>query len=1359
MANLNLRFYNKQGDPLNLEYVGPTASAPLDTSFIFRTNSQNSSPLQGYISLLDLSSNLIYMNLLDGSGFNITSWCNNVNSSINNGAKVSIVFTFDPAQNLSCVISGITISGGVATLSLNSYLGPVSISNDVVMYCQTRYQNLPGGYFSGTVYFNEVSAGLYENDQIFIVQEFIDTVSNDAFLGYPHTGSTGGTGSPAWRTRWDNNTYGNVDVTDIIFTYQIEENDPDISGDPAIINYQNIAIPIIQNASDYVQEGFVYTPETETPSRALQINVALNSSDAAAEIYERKLIVDDITSGTPEKILELQFYGQIIGEDERLNVLTQNLGRAFYGTDSVILKDHDPGEIFPNYVEINEKRKELMIAGEDIFPYIGSYKGLIGALKFFGYQDLRIKEYWLNLNYNKVTLQPLQENQAFLDNYLNTPFPNQQIAIADVLDNENSGKYRLEQTYGPNDQGEYVLNVSSENTLVPSRTYKKTALFGLYYDIVNTTDTVDPYGYPVTQETFAFTQEEVLLKLFALKERLKQSYLPLNARIVDITGEGVYFNVYNTKEWTDFLDRSDVESGNNIEFIANPDFGFIEDLRAFGVRDSTTSIQAPMNYFDVVDVYVSVAGPSGDAFVFAGSTGDLVQNFSATGGNPTIQLSRGKQYNFNLITAGYDLYFTTQPGFTQIDPLGIENNGASSGTVILNVNPQEQDQIYYYSSINTASLNGSADVFNSPVSDLGNTIPPLFNNQQYTVGQNSSLITSISNFYSLKENGLIKNLGDGLQDPVAYVDPITGQTYENPVGMPIVLELVSDRWVWDNLGQNWDTLELPSFTSQQAALTWGTIDFSAYNEIEWIIEKSQTQTGSGYYFSTRGFAVDFYKLAHFLPYTGEYNVTCLLYDSFNFINRKIVKSAIQVAPKQINIDAWTRYRENEIYLWDQTIRSWEDYQSIWEYPAEGKTFSQVSSQIPKEILDFAVYGNNSIQGQTLQVKADSSAVGASGNIVLNQKIIDIEKAYSLYISGSQYGNLIVFTQEEHGFISGSQVYLSGMMPEINSSWGIVIPPGSTGYSFEIPYVLGLTAGVGATSGAGSIAGATAYYVIPSYYPNQTVTGGGSISVSVGGRVIGATTSGSNLQATVNSIIQEINSFVTQPDYFAQSYGPDSVPAIVNIVADVNTGNIGNDNSLTALVTGSLEIISIDPTLTGGSTGTNSYVDWNPATDGFPVESLKYYGTKNLTWDTFNESIWDDTYAHGWYDFEYQSGWLGGFEIHSSKVGDNIKVSTGNETFPFPTGVTFSATGGITGPSGYITLGAVAEQLNSSDDPNITNFYYRVIPSDSGDLLTTNGPVSPVFNSFPVNAGSYAVPDTVPGAPSVLLVSFTYATGP
>ena len=1340
MANQKLRFFDKKGEPLNFEYVGPTASAPLDNKFYYRAE-QGTTPSSGYLSISNYSNNQIVLNLIDSNSYNLTGWVDSVNDTILQGGKITFRISWYPAQVIEAQIVSASIAGSIVTLTFSKYVGPTQISTDTPLLCETFGIKLPGGYFKGTIYFEPVSAGLYENEQIFVVQDFIDSSSNDIFIGYPHAGSTGATGNPYWRSRWENNTYGSVDVTDIIFTYQIEENDPEIGGDPSIVNYQNIAFPVIQNLGDYYQNGYIVTPEAGTPSKALEINVGLNTTNVGAEIYERKLIVEDITTGTPEKIVEIEFYGQVIAEDERLDVLTKNLGRSFLLGDSVILRDHDSNEIFPDYIEINEKRKELMVAGEDIFPYIGSYKGLIGALKFFGYQDLRIKEYWLNLNYNRVTLTPLQQNQFFLDNYEKTIYPNQTILIADVLDNENTGKYRLEQTYGPNASGEYVLNVSGEDTLVPSRTYKKTALFGLYYDINRTTDQTDAYGYPVTEEAFAFTQQEVLLKLFALKERLKQSYLPLNARIVDITGEGVYYNIYNTKEWTDFLDRSDIDLGNNIEFIANPDFGFIEDLRALGVRTYPKSIQTPMNYGDSIEIDVTIVGPSGDAFRFSGYNSD----------NPILELERGKSYNFNLLTSGYDLYFTTDFYLSQIDPLGISNNGATGGIVQINVNPQEQNVIYYYSSVNTSKLNGSCQIIDAPVSDFGNVVPPLFNNQNYNSAQNSSMLEAIANFYTAKQNGELENLGDGVTDPISFIDPITGQPYVNPVGMPVILEYLPDRWVWDEMGQTWDSMNLPSFASQQASLTWQTIDFSAFNEIEWIVEKPQTQPGNGYYFSFRGFAVDFYKLAHFLPYTGTYNVTCYLYDAFNFQNSKILNSAITVEPRQILLDGWTRYRENEKYNWDFTIRSWDAYDSIWEYPAEGKTFDELTKQIPEEILEFATYGNNGIDGQSLQVLANIPAVGASGDFIINQNILDVSKAYSLLISGSQYGNLTIHTSVPNNFINGSQVFLSGFSDELDTAWQISIPSGATGYSFEIPYVLGLTAGVGATSGISSIAGGTAYYLLPSYYPNQKVTGGGSISVSINNRVIGATSSGSNLQATVNSIVQEVNSTFTQPDYFAQSLSPNSIPATVSIVADTSTGNIGNGDILSVSVSGSLVLVSSDSLLGGGVTGSTDYLNWNPLSDDFPVTSLKYYGTKNLTWDTFNESIWDEAYAHGWYDFEYQNGWLGGFEIHSIKGGDNIKVSTGNETFPFPTGVTFSGSS--------LTLGSAASQLNTSDDSHITNFYYRVIPATQTASLTTTGPVDTVFNSFPATGGSYNSPPTVPGAPPLLVVNFTYATGP
>lgn len=1430
MANLNLRFFDKQGDPLNFEYVGPTGSAVLDSTFAYYAINSGTTPAPGYMSFVDAdaASPQIYLNVLDRNGDNVSTWATSVYNAIVDGAKIRINLSVYPAQNLSFNITNISVSGSTVTLSISNVIGSTIISNQNNITLNTSYKNLPGGYFYGEMYFDPVSAGLYENQQIFIVQQFV--VGGTGELGYPHTNATGATGTPLWRTRWGNDTYGNTDVIDIIFTYQITENDPDIGGSPAIVNYQNIALPVEQYSSDFYSVAYPGYLQTSTVnSTALTINVALNAPDIAAEVYERRLIVEDITSGTPEKIVEILFYGQIIGQDSRLDVLTANLGRAFYQSDSNILRQHNPYEPFPNWIEINEKRKELMVAGEEIFPYVGAYKGLIGALQFFGYQDLRIKEYWLNLAYQKVKVSPLMENQMFLDKYDRSFMVNQSIQIADLLDNENSGKYRLEQTYGPDADGNYVLNVSGEDTLIPSKTYKKTSLFGLYYDINRASVLEDEYGYPIVEEAFLFSQEEILTKLFALKQRLKLTYLPLNARIVDITGEGVYFEVYNTRSWTDTMERNDIDSGFNFGVKANPPKGFIEDLRAFGLRTYPNAIQTPMNYFNDFDFTVSVIGPSGNAFSFVGPTGLQVSGF-----NPTITLQKGKTYNFNLTTSLYNFYLTTDPGYSQIDPLGVTNNGApgsTGGAVIINVNPQEQNVIYYYSSVNS-SLKGSINIVNSPISDLGNTSLPLASNQRYNSAQNSDMQTAISNFYYLKENGLIKSLGDGTSDPVQFVDPATGQTYKNPIGMPVILEAILDDWVWDEMGVSWSSLNLPEFKvgdlvdiksfqdpnapfygptgptgltgwtgttgggggqivntfydtqtytvklsstltntdltvnlltsaiQEMQLLTWANINFSNYNEVEWILEKPATQPGSPYYFQYRGPIMDYYKMAHFLPYVGEYTVTCNIYDSYNFKGNIIKKSLIKVDPVEIDLDAWSRYRENEYYSWNQTVRDWNSYNSIWEYPAEGKTYDELLKQLPPEIIEFSTYGNN-VQGtQDMLVKVPNTPIGASGNIVLNQNLYSITQAYSTKISGNQYNYITIFTDQDHGFIEGSKIFIENSSPQINGAWYVTIPEGATGNSFEIPVALAVDpTNIPFSAGIGSSGGNTILYIEPTYYPNQTVTGGGSIDIKVNGKSIGATSAGESLQSTVNSIVEVVNSVYTQPDYVAGVTGPNSIPAAINILANTVSGNIGNGDVLTAVVTGSLEVVSIDPSLSGGATAYSEYISWNQNYGSFPDENLRYWGYLTLSWDTLPTSTWDEAYAHGWYDFEYDNGWLGGFEIYSIKVGDNIKVSTGNETSPFPVGVTFAATGGITGPTGYITLSGAAGELNSSTEPHISNFYYQVIPYGSGDLLTTSGPVNTSFVTSSASAGPFTSPPTVPGAAPELIVSFTYATGP
>ena len=1382
MADSRLKFFNKQGNPLNFDYIGPTGPTPLDSKFTFITSPSGASN-PGDLDITEYSTYYEFLfNQYDLNDFSLVAWYNEAVDFISKGADIFVNGEVIGAKNFRAKVDSITFSGGQLAVNLlkDNYQGQSIIS--------------PGNQ----IYFDPVSTSLYENEQVFVLQELYNVSSSQIEYGLPHAGFTGATSGAKWRSRWYNDNYGESDVTDIIFTYSIEEQLDGGDGEPLIVNYPNMTFGVDLDTSDYYANGYLNTTSVE--SSALGINVALNGSEEAESVYERKLIIDDISSGTPEKVLEIDFYGQIIGEDERFKVMLQNFGRAFYKSDSVILRDHDPDEPLPNYLEINEKRKELLVAGDEIFPYMGSYKGLINAIKFFGYQDLRIKEYWLNLNYNAVRSEsPIQQNKQFLDSIRaqQTQGYSMSYQVGDILDNENSGKYRLVQTYGPDADGNYVLDVSSEDTLVPSRTYKKTSLFGLYYDLNKVTEEFDEYGYPIVVDAFKFTQEEVLLKIFALKERLKRDYLPLNAKIVDITGEGVYFTVYNTRSWTDVMERSDVNSGFVFDFYPNPDFGFIEDLRNFSLRSQTDDLQTPSSYNNSYSSSVDFIGGTGSAISFSG-------NFPCgfTGPNPTIVINAGKTYQFDIIDTGeygYDFIITTSPSYTQVDPLGIENNGATGGgSITWYVDPEQTGTMYYYSSANTSLMSGTINILPATTSDLGNIINPLDSQQIYTASQNASLLTAIDNFYYLKQNGQIVELGDGKYDPPAYIDPDTGLPYQVPIGMPVILELLPDVWTWDEMNISWSSVIIPAFkngdsvqvktagtyfgvygtvtsvnystgqytvfldppyntsvifdeadlystTQQYLLLTWGNVDFSNMMEIEWILNKSATQSGTPYYFEFRGSINDFYRLAHFIPHTGEYRVTCNVYDAFNFKNTVIKDAVIIVQPKVIDIDSWTRYREVEFYDWENVDRQWNDYNSIWEYPAEGESIEVLEKKIPSEILKFATYGNKAEEGQSVLVKTELDPIGATGGITFTQSIISISEIYSLEVFSGQYGPVVISTTLPHGLSDGDEVSIIDSISQLNGRWIAGVTGSST--TFKIQTSLDNSWG-----GVISLSSPNRYAVDSTVYPNQKMTGVGSITIEVGGRVIGTAECGDSLYHSANYITSAVNTLVTYPDYYASCTDPSADPVTVTIYAPDDLGSDQNGVSLNATLAGSLSLVSSDTGLTGGVSPVETYVEWSENNPVYPNENLKYWGTKNLDWQIFNDATWEDGYAHSWYDYEFNNDWLGGYEIHSILPGDYLKISTGNTTFPFPVGVTFTSN------TASITIQEVADQLNNSDEPHINNFWYRPMPSDVGSLSTLNPPINVNVISVGVSGSTAAIPPSSIGGSALLIPGFGY-TGP
>jgi hypothetical protein len=216
--------------------------------------------------------------------------------------------------------------------------------------------------------------------------------------------------------------------------------------------------------------------------------------------YNTSASTSDFTTGfdfqikvEPKTILYCPVYGETEGVDSRYDIALRNLGIKIPDTIEYIFKYSDINEEGIDYILLNQKRKEMLSIYPELWNYVGSYKALINAINFFGYNDLELYEYYRNIDVKSPLYQKLHK-----------------ILIPDIFDNTvpgwNSYDY-IKETY-KNDK------------------YKKTNLFNLTYRI---TDTEGNYVQ-------TYSLEEAQYKLNGLKQWLVDNIVPLSANIVDITG-------------------------------------------------------------------------------------------------------------------------------------------------------------------------------------------------------------------------------------------------------------------------------------------------------------------------------------------------------------------------------------------------------------------------------------------------------------------------------------------------------------------------------------------------------------------------------------------------------------------------------------------------------------------------------------------------------------------------------------------------------------------------------------------------------------------------------------------------------
>jgi hypothetical protein len=805
---------------------------------------------------------------------------------------------------------------------MNQYL---KFYNKAGEFCNNFVYDPVSDSWSGRIDFFKMSEGLIENYQIYVLESVYNTTSETIENSIPIVDE--------WVVQLQK-----IPTVPEFFIYDISS---------SILNkYKTYSVHgSVQSQGDPLDDGMKTVGYTLLS--AIQINLGFQPSIESG--FETTLT---ITNGD-SLVAKFTLYGEGESEDERLSDLLTTIGYDILPSDSKIFSETDIKEENSNWVFLNRKRKELLLEYQNIFPYIGSYKALINVLKFYGYQNVKMKEYWKNVDVNSVNFGKTR-----------------QVDIGDIFSTH------------PN---------PAVSDLIPSKVYRKLNLFSLVYEINVEIGQYDNEGIPITVDALQFTQEEVLIKLFALRNKLREYYLPVNAKIIDIIGEAIYFASYKINQ---------INSLNRIDSIS------------LGVTPSYTIIPSSDYYIQDLRPLQFLGSPIGPDMNAGGVSNVLVWQ-------PVI--NKGITA-YNIINANADIYFVV--------------SGMTAGVTNWRWNPDHGSFFYTQQEV----MNALVDSINKPVYVYG------INNQ-------SDLDTISSNFYAYSEypNNTIRivekipgkySISDTIHlvcSPHYGFDPSNlptsntvsgknispGNTFgpngaplsffgsaylgsfdpmnlpiQNlnddigiPVGCPITLINNSFDYTWDAMNVIYNSIdavgpsgsslygdfttsfEIVGWTSISGTIspitigvtgfpndsfptqynyTWDNIGQQGFTEMQWIVTKTPDDGPDFIYDSGQLPIKSINQIGLVLPYVGTYHIRLNIWDSYNSRSFVISEKAIEVKMLDPDFIGWYTHREldytwNDSYFDNDSTQSnnaiipnrigspkrpitWDDYGSTWDLP-------------------------------------------------------------------------------------------------------------------------------------------------------------------------------------------------------------------------------------------------------------------------------------------------------------------------------------------------------------------------------------------------------------------------------------------
>ena len=397
------------------------------------------------------------------------------------------------------------------------------------------------GVWEGADYFLPVSTALYDVSNLFILEKV------GAAYKFPAL-APGSALRFKWRTAQFSKEF-------FLFTISKEDENTDST---IFLNRTN--------SVDIVYSDIDPTGSTNLDlAYPLQVNVGFAPTDEVA--YTRILDIYYETTSETTLIGTITFYGEGEDEDVRFRVWLENFGIKFNREDALLLKDYDLKEGLPDWNKINQARKEILVNRDQIYPYIGTYKGLINLINILGYRDvLRVKEYW----------QDRDSNSAYYQKY----------AMVDITDLMTQGNL------------DAIDLVELNGQIKKGGKFKKTEFLALAYEFSVASDNYDDDGVPEVEFTTEFEVNEIFYKLNRLSTKLKQDMLPVNVVIKDIIGEFIYFHKFNLRSWSDVTYINSLEINDDYNVVINSPIAKTQLLQIRDIKTlypKTVSIAPPSN--------------------------------------------------------------------------------------------------------------------------------------------------------------------------------------------------------------------------------------------------------------------------------------------------------------------------------------------------------------------------------------------------------------------------------------------------------------------------------------------------------------------------------------------------------------------------------------------------------------------------------------------------------------------------------------------------------------------------------------------------------------------------------------------